>query len=194
MVEGQRKGPVPGIENEDGPGIVGRFRLAPGPGDEHGRDGVKTRVPRGVGVGAELADELDLERGLFAGFPHGGRLERLAVVDESARQGPAGRRVPALDEDDARLFPAVHDLDDDVDGGYGIAEFPPIHLHAHWTHPIVGAGFHACQMPGLERGLFAAGKMGPKRPHFPVSCHPDGTHRGRRGPGFRGNDWHEKCY
>ena len=127
MVEGQPKAPVSGICDDRGPRVVGGLRLALGPGDEHGRDGVEARVASGVGVGAELAEELDVERCLLAGFPDRGRLERLAVVDEAAGQGPAGRGVLALDEDDAPPFPAVHDFDDDVDGGHGVAELGARH-------------------------------------------------------------------
>lgn len=121
MVEGQKQAPVPGIDDDRDSRVVGGLRLALGPGDEHGRDRVKARVPRGVGVGVELAEELDVERCLLAGLADGRLLERLAVIDKAAGQGPAGRRVPALDEDDAACLPAVHDFDDDVDGGHGVA-------------------------------------------------------------------------
>ena len=46
---------------------------------------MEARVPRGIGVRAQLADEPDVERGLLAGLPHGSRLERLSIVDEAAR-------------------------------------------------------------------------------------------------------------
>jgi hypothetical protein len=127
VVEGQREAAVPGVDDGRGPGVVGGLRLSPGPGDEDRRDGVKARVPGRVGVGAELAEELDLERGLLAGLPERGRLEGLAVVDEAARQGPARRRVLALDEDDAPALPAVPELDDDVDRGHGVSESPARH-------------------------------------------------------------------
>lgn len=130
MVEGQKQVPVPGIDDDRGPRVVGGLRLALSPGDEHRRNGVKTRVPRGVGVGVELAEELDVERCLLAGLADGRRLERLAVIDKAARQGPAGRRVPALDEDDAARLPAGHDFDDDVDGGHGVAKFRAPHSHS----------------------------------------------------------------
>jgi hypothetical protein len=45
MVEGQPKAPVPGIDDDRGPRVVGGLRLASGPGDEHRRNGVKARVP-----------------------------------------------------------------------------------------------------------------------------------------------------
>lgn len=88
---------------------------------------MEARVASGVGVGVELAEELDVERCLLAGFANGRLLERLAVVDEAAGKGPAGRRVFPFDEDDAPFFPAVHHLDDDVDGGDGVAEFRARH-------------------------------------------------------------------
>jgi hypothetical protein len=78
----------------------------------------------------ELAEELDIERRLLAGFPDRGRLERLAVVDEAAGKGPAWRRILALDKDDAPSFPAVHDFDDDVNGGHGVAELRARHSHS----------------------------------------------------------------
>ena len=127
MVEGQRQAAVPGVDDDRRPGVVGGLRLPLGPGDEDRRDGVKARVPGGVGVGPELAEEIDVERGLLAGLPDGGRLEGLAVVDEAPRQGPARRRVLALDQDDPPLLAAVPDLDDDVDRGHGVAESPARH-------------------------------------------------------------------
>ena len=77
---------------------------------------MEARVPRRVGVRAELAEELDVERGLLAGLADGRRLEGLAVFDEAAGEGPAGGRVLPFDQDDTAA-PAVHDLDDDVDRG-----------------------------------------------------------------------------
>ncbi len=79
----------------------------------------------------ELAEELDVERSLLAGLADGRLLERLAVVDETAGQGPAGRRVLALDEDDAARFPAGPDLDDDIDRGYGVPELLSSHFRVH---------------------------------------------------------------
>jgi hypothetical protein len=84
---------------------------------------MEARVASGVGVGVELAEEVDVERCLLPGFPDRGRFERLAVIDETAGQGPSGRGVLALDEDDAPHVPAIHDLDDDVDRRHGVAEF-----------------------------------------------------------------------
>ena len=87
----------------------------------------------------ELAEKLDCERCLLAGFPDGRRLERLAAVDEAAGQSPAGRGVLALDEDDAPPFPAVHDFDDDVHGRHGVAEFLTAHLAPRSVKAIVWA-------------------------------------------------------
>jgi hypothetical protein len=123
VVEGQPKAPIPGVDDDRGPCVVAGLGFAPRPGDEHGRDRVQAGVAPGVGVGMELAEKLDVERCLFAGFPDRGLLERLAIVDEASGQGPAGRRVLALDEDDAPHVPAIHDLDDDVDRRHGVAEF-----------------------------------------------------------------------
>jgi hypothetical protein len=89
---------------------------------------MEARVASGVGVGVELAEELDVERCFFAGFPDRRRLERLAVIDEAAGQGPARRGVLALDENDSPPFPAGHYFDDDIDGGHGIAELRTRHL------------------------------------------------------------------
>jgi len=130
MVEGQRQAPVPGIDDFRGPRVVGRPRRALGTGDEYRRNGMEARVASGVGVGVELAEELDVERCLLAGLADGRFLERLAVIDKAAGQGPAGRRVLALDEDDTPPFPAVHDFDDDVDGGHGVAELRARHSHS----------------------------------------------------------------
>ena len=88
---------------------------------------MEPRVASGVGVGVELPEEVDVERCLLPGFPDRGRFERLAVLDETAGQGPSGRGVLALDKDDAPPFPAGHDFDDDVDGGHGVAVFRARH-------------------------------------------------------------------
>jgi hypothetical protein len=139
MVESQMQAPVQGVDDDRGPRVVAGLRRAFGPGDEHRRYRMLPGVSRGVRVGVELAEELDVERGLLAGFPDRGRLERLAVFDEAAGQGPPRRRVLALDENDAPPFPADHDLDDDVDGGHGIAEFLTAHLAARSVKAIVWA-------------------------------------------------------
>ena len=122
MIESERPAPVAGIGHDGRPGVVGTPGNALGTGDEHRRDRVQARVPVRSGVGPELADELDRKGRFFAGFPDGGRFERLAVVDEAAGEGPAGGRVLPLDEDDAALPPGSHYLDDDVDRRDGIAE------------------------------------------------------------------------
>ena len=128
MVESQGNIAIPGVDHRCVSGVVAGLRRAFGPGDENRRYRVQPGVSRGIGVGVELAAELDVELCLLAGFPDRGRLERLAVVDEAAGQGPAGRGVLALDEDDAPPFPAVHDFDDDVDGGHGVAKLRVVHL------------------------------------------------------------------
>ena len=134
MVEGQRPPAVAGVGHDRPAGVVAAAGAARGPGHEHGRDRVQAGVAGGIGVRPELAEELDLEPGLLAGFAHGGRFEGLAVVDETAGQGPAGRRIPALDEDDAPAAAAGRDLDDDVDGRDGIAELGAGHgFRGHCT-------------------------------------------------------------
>jgi hypothetical protein len=149
VVESQRNIAIPGVDHRRVSGVVAGLRCAFGPGDEHRRYRVQPGISRGIGVDVELAAELDVERCLLAGFPDRGRLERLAVVDEAAGQGPAGRRVLTLDEDDAPPFPAVHHLDDDVDGGHGIAELPAWHGFSRlvsWpAAPIVGGSLRTCQ-------------------------------------------------
>jgi hypothetical protein len=122
VVESERQAPVAGVEDDRRPGVVGAFGSALGPGHEHRRDRMETGVPRRVRVRAQLAEELDVERGLLAGFANGGRLERLAVLDKTAGERPAGWRVPPLDEDDTPSAAPVHDLDDDVDGRDRVAE------------------------------------------------------------------------
>jgi len=132
-----------------------------------------------VGIGPELAEELDFERGLFAGLADGRRLERLPVVHEAARKGPAGRRVAAFDEDDPQRSPAVHDLDDDVDRRDGIAVLRAAHGFARGNSFILGALFSPCQQ---ERGRFLGrGVL-------------DGGQSLRRaGRRLGKGDWHEKC-
>lgn len=150
MVEGERERPVAGIGDDGRPGIVGPPGPARRPGQEDRRDRVEARVARRVGVGAELADELDLERGLLAGFPDGRRFERFAVVDEAAGQGPAGRRVLSLDEDDAPPPRAGPDLDDDVDGRERVAVLGAGHGALRSSGAIVGPAAGRCQF--LESG------------------------------------------
>jgi hypothetical protein len=163
VVEDERPRPVAGIEDDGPAGIVGAARLARRPGHEDRRDRVEARVARGVRVGAQLAEELDRARGLFAGLAAGGRLERLAVLDEAAGQGPAAGRVPPLDEDDARPAAAAPDLDDDIDGRDGIAVFGAGHRRC---------GFH----PNCKR--FPGGK--PRR-LSPDPRRPSPFEDGRRG-------------
>ncbi len=139
MVESQGNIVRPRIDHHRVSGVVAGLRRASGLGDEHRRYRMQSRVSRGIGVSVELTEELDVERRLLAGFPDRGRLERLAVVDEAAGQSPAGRRVLALDKDDAPPLPAVHDFDDDVDGGHGVAEFLTAHLAARSVKAIVWA-------------------------------------------------------
>lgn len=136
MVEGQAESAVAGINDGHRTGVVAGPRLAAGPGDEDRRDRVQARIAPRIGVGPELAEELDLERGLFAGFPDGRRLERFPVLHEASGKRPSGRGVPALDEDDAPTLPAVPDLDDDVDRGHGIAVFSAAHDCTIVTRPF----------------------------------------------------------
>ncbi len=136
MVKGQGPGPIFRVGDDGRPGVVGAFRGTGRSGQEDRRNGVETRVPGRIGVRAELADELDVERGLFAGFPNGGGFERLAVIDETARQGPARRRVLSLDEDDAPEPAPGHDLDDDVDRRERIAELAAGHFRGRPSGPF----------------------------------------------------------
>lgn len=148
MVEGQPEAAVAGIDDGHGPGVVAGPGSAAGPGDEHRRDRVQAGVPPRVGIGPELAEELDLERSLLAGLADGRLLERLPVVHEAAGQGPAGGRVPPIDEDDARPGPAGPDLDDDVDGRDGVAVSAAGHLSSRTYVPIVWTALPPCQTEG----------------------------------------------
>jgi hypothetical protein len=150
MVEDEGQAPVARIGDDGGLGVVGAPRIAPGPGQEDCRDRMEARVPCRVGVGAELGDEFDIEGRFLAGLADGGRLEGLAVIDEAARQGPAGRRVLPLNEDNAAPPAAVHDLDDDVDGRERIAELG-VGRHEAWiSGAIVGPGPDGCQFGDEE--------------------------------------------
>ena len=168
MVKRERPRPVVGVEHDRRLRVVGSPGVALGPGQENRRDRVEARVPRRVRIRAELADELDIERGLLAGLADGGRLQGLAVVDETARQRPAGGRVLALDEDDAPAPSALHDLDDDVDGGEGVSELGAGHRDARSSGAIVGVPAACCQFRNvpifhalvLARGQSLAGGLG----------------------------------
>ena len=168
MIEGERPGAVTRVGDDGRTRIVGAFRRPRGPGQEDRRDGMEARIARRIGVAAELADELDVERGLLAGLPNGGGFERFAVIDEASRQRPAGRRIPPLDEDDAADPPAGRDLDDDVDRGKGVAEPAAGHSGAAFN-AIVGGPRPACQ-PGEDVSISA-----------PVSSIGDGFMTGRPG-------------
>ena len=197
MIERQRPAPVAGVGDDGPPGVVGAPGPPRGPGQEDRRDGVEARVPGRVRVGAELADKLDVERGLLAGLAHGGGLERLAVFDEAAGQRPAGRRVPALDEHDAPPPPALPDLDDDVDGGEGIAELAAGHgLSA--SAAIVGAFPRPCQR--RKRETFPVFSVPARRregngyvPFFRETGPRMGTVPGRTAGLPGGKAWHKKC-
>lgn len=156
MVEGQRPAAVPGIGDDGPPGVVGAPGAARRPGQEDRRDGVEARVAGGVRIGPELAEELDVERGLLAGLADGGRFERLAVIDEASRQGPARRGIAALDENDAPPPPPGHDLDDDVDGRERVAVLAA--GHGGPSAAIVGARSRPCQWtrPAGQRHPFRA--------------------------------------
>jgi len=121
MVEGQRHVYSFRVDKADTAGVIGRSGDAGRPGDKDGRHGMKARVAPRVGVGVELAGELDLERRLLPGFPDGGRLQGLSVIDEAAGKRPAEGRVLSLDEDDLRPAPADAHLDDQVDRGHRVA-------------------------------------------------------------------------
>ena len=167
MVEGEGQAPVAGIHDDGRPGVVRAPGNAGGPGQEDRRDGVEAGVPRGIRVRAELPDELDVERGLLAGLPDGGRLERLAVIDEAAGQSPAGGRVLPLDQDDAPAPAAIPDLDDDVDGRERIAVFRAGHRTAGFRSHCRG------RAQGCQFGKW--GRFGRLRPH-PATI-PDGQAR-----------------
>lgn len=128
MVKGQGKAPVAGIDDDRGLGVVSALGIARSPGEEDSRDRVEAGIAGGIRIGAELADELDLERRLLAGLADGGGLERLAVFDEAARERPAGRRVLPLDDDDPPPLTAIHDLDDDIDGRERVTELGAGHF------------------------------------------------------------------
>ena len=181
MVEGERQAPVSGIEDDGRAGIVGAPRDALGPGQEDRRDGVKAGVPGRVRIRPQLAEELDLERSFLARLPDGGRLERLAVVDETPGKGPAGRGVLALDEDDAELPPAPHDLDDDVDGRKGVAVLGAGHGRILPSTPLYA--FSLPEPRGYRTVPFLRGLV-TDRGRCPS--------RGRLAHG--GTPWHERCY
>lgn len=145
MIEGEGQAPVAGIEDDGRSGVVGAPGKALGPGQEDRRDGVEPGVPRRIGIGAQLAEELDVERSLLAGLPDGGGFERLAVLDEAAGQGPSGRGVLPFDEDDTAAPSAAVDLDDEVDGRDRIAELGARHREDRPSAAIVGACLDVCQ-------------------------------------------------
>lgn len=150
MVEGQPPAAVAGVEKDGLAGVIAASGIARGPGHEDRRDGVEAGVARGVRIGAELRDQLDVERRLLAGLPDGGRFEAFAVVHEAPGEGPARGRVFALDENDAAASAPVHDLDDDVDGREGVARRAAGHGVDRPFTSIVGAAAGDCQSDEKE--------------------------------------------
>lgn len=158
MVEGQGAAAVAGVGDHGPPRVVASPGAARRPGQEDRGDGMEARVPGRVRVGPELAEELDVETRLLPRLPDGGRLERLAVVDEAAGQGPARRGIAALDEDDPPPAAVPH-LDDDVDGGEGVAVLAAGHggsgFRAHCRGPAPAVS--TADMRTLPRAAAAAG-------------------------------------
>jgi hypothetical protein len=188
MIEGQRPRPVAGVVDDGRPGVVPALGPARGPGQKDRRDGVEPGIARGVRIGAELADELDIERGLLPRLAHGGRLERFAVVDESPGQGPAGRRVFPLDENDAAASSPLLDLDNDVDGRERVAGLAAGHLADRPSEVIVGAGVGSCQFRvqgrrGRPGDCPSMRTLGPR----PRTLGDEVSRGSRRG------HWHENC-
>jgi len=116
VVEGERRRERARREDARALRVVGRDRRSAGAPDEDGREGVLPRVARRVGVDAEEGGECHVKPGLLARLADRGVLDALAVLDEPARDRPAGGRVSPPDEDNP-----ARDLDDDVDGGGGVA-------------------------------------------------------------------------
>jgi hypothetical protein len=60
----------------------------------------------------KLTDQGDIQAGFLLGLAHSGLLKALAVINKTAGQSPAMRRILPLNQDNA-LF----QLNDDVNGG-----------------------------------------------------------------------------
>ena len=180
MVKSQGPRAVLGVDDNGGPGVVaapGRARRA---GQEDGRDRVEARIAAGVGVGSELADERDLEPGLLARLPDGRGFERLAVFDEASREGPARRRIPALDENDALAPAAGPDLDDDIDRRKGISVAAAGHGRSGLRRHFRGRSRALSNVPILSQSERNSPHLGTARSGPPQEI--------RRGL------WHEKCF
>src|SRR5262245_13925309 len=115
MVERQGRGQLLLTEHAGLGGVVRGSRRAARSPDVNGGDGGPARVARRIGVDAQELRELDVEGRLLAHLAPGGCLGALAGVDHAARNGPAGRRVAAPDEDDP-----TRELDDHVHRGTGL--------------------------------------------------------------------------
>jgi hypothetical protein len=77
--------------------------------------GVTPRVASRVRIGVELALQHHVQARLLLRLADGGRLERLAPLDEATWDGPAERFELSFDQDDSSLH-----FDDDVDGEAGL--------------------------------------------------------------------------
>src|SRR5512134_3582426 len=95
MVENEGRERVPG-ENTRLGGVVAAGGHAVGVRKKDRADRMPPGVARGVGVAVELAGQAHGQARLLAGLAHRRRLQRLAGVDEAARERPAERRVLAL--------------------------------------------------------------------------------------------------
>src|SRR3989338_5538980 len=100
-------------ENAPALGVVLRPRRAAGLGHVHHRRRVVAGVALRVGINTEQRLEFHRKRGLFPGLAHRRVLHGLAHVHETAGQGPAVRRIAALNEHDRRAR-ALGELDDYV--------------------------------------------------------------------------------
>lgn len=112
MVEGDVGRQIRVVEKVDPLGVAAGLRLTVAPGDEYDRGRVAAGIPLGVGINVELADELHVEAGFFAGFADGGFFDRFADIDETAGQRPTGGIIFAFYQ---RHQARAH-VDDDVHG------------------------------------------------------------------------------
>ncbi len=120
MVEGQGSRKSFRGEYAGFPGVVMGLGNSFGRSQKDGGNRMFPRVAVGSGVGMELAEESDLERSLLAGLADGRFFKCLSVLDKPAGDGPSGRRMSALDQNDARPAFVIFDFNDDVDGRDGI--------------------------------------------------------------------------
>ena len=100
MVEGKLGGKGDSWEYPRLRGVVGTLGLPFRTANENDRNRMPSRIPARIRVNVELANELHREASLLKYLSNRSLLHRFPGIDESSRQGPAGRRTFSTNQDE----------------------------------------------------------------------------------------------